>query len=239
MEPRLTRRIVIGPSRADSSGRLSVADCFALFMDIATEHADMLGIGIGEIGKKGFFWLTVRCMARIGRLPELGEEVEISTWPEKPDGYRFMRSYAMTKGDELLVTGRTQWAVMDTARGRLVDCGKIYPPELTEFLGPVTEEPFSRFTGEFTEEIGTHTVGSNDIDLGRHMNNVAYIRAFQGLFGTEHRQRNVPDFMEVFYQKPCHEEDRLTFFRREGEGHTDYMGSTAEGPCVYFRLKFR
>ena len=70
MENRIEKEIVILPSLCDGSGRLGIPDAFALFMDIASEHAEALGCGIGALGKKGLFWLTVRTRVRFFRRPE-------------------------------------------------------------------------------------------------------------------------------------------------------------------------
>ncbi|MBQ1878012.1 MAG: hypothetical protein II161_04265, partial [Erysipelotrichaceae bacterium] len=47
-------------SMTDSSGKLGHAEAFALFMDIAGQHAEMLGIGARALLPRNLFWLTVR-----------------------------------------------------------------------------------------------------------------------------------------------------------------------------------
>jgi len=40
----------IGPSICDASGKLSHAEAFGLFMDIASFHAEQIGVGLGPKG---------------------------------------------------------------------------------------------------------------------------------------------------------------------------------------------
>ena len=76
---------IVYPSLMDSSGRLSIPDCFSLFMDIASVHAPLLGCGTEDLAKQDLFWLTVRSKIKIIRRPYLMEKIVLSTWPEPPE----------------------------------------------------------------------------------------------------------------------------------------------------------
>lgn len=45
----------IGPSICDASGKLSHAEAFGLFMDIASFHAEQIGVGLGAMAQRIFF----------------------------------------------------------------------------------------------------------------------------------------------------------------------------------------
>lgn len=44
----------IGPSICDASGKLSHAEAFGLFMDIASFHAEQIGVGLGAMAQRIF-----------------------------------------------------------------------------------------------------------------------------------------------------------------------------------------
>ena len=67
--PKYDMPMIILPSLTDSSGKLSVPDCFSLFMDVAAVHAPMLKCGTEDLAKQGLFWLTVRSKIKIIRRP--------------------------------------------------------------------------------------------------------------------------------------------------------------------------
>ena len=53
--PKYDMPMIILPSLTDSSGKLSVPDCFSLFMDVAAVHAPMLKCGTEDLAKQGLF----------------------------------------------------------------------------------------------------------------------------------------------------------------------------------------
>lgn len=229
------KNVVILPGLCDSSARLGVPNTFSLFMDIAAEHAQHLGIGAADLGKRGLFWLTVRTKVRFYRRPAMMEETELSTWPEQPERLRCCRDYRLCKGDELLAEGRTEWAILDTAAGTLCPAKDIYPPELVIPEDTVAIPPFSRIGDDFSdgEALGEYVVRSTDIDLGGHMNNAAYIRACAGAFSCREWQEPEIAGAEAVFRAPCFEGDRLILQKRSGEGALDLRASLPEGKTVF------
>ena len=62
-----------------------------------------------------------------------------------------------------------------------------------------------------------HTVRSTDIDMGRHMNNVAYVRLLLDCFPASVLADGKIGSMEVHYAAPCLEGEELSVLcRREG-----------------------
>ena len=82
------------PSVCDASGRLSYPGAFECFMDIATQHADVLGVGLRDLSPKNLYWLTVKTKIVFLRRPRMGEIASLVTWPEVPGRLRCMRSPA-------------------------------------------------------------------------------------------------------------------------------------------------
>ena len=71
------------------------------------------------------------------------------------------------------------------------------------------------------EKLGTYTVRSTDIDIGNHMNNVAYIRAMLSMLSTERRKALDIKNMDVSFRSPSYEGEELGVFLRENEGFRD------------------
>ena len=46
--------------------------------------------------------------------PGIEEHVTLRTWAEKPGAARCSRSYEIARGEEILVCGKTEWAVINT-----------------------------------------------------------------------------------------------------------------------------
>lgn len=213
---RYARELTVLPSMCDGEGLLGVPNTFALFMDIATEHAEALHIGMNDLMPRGLFWLTVRTKLRFYRRPRLTERVVAATWPETPERSRCNRDYLLTAGEETLVEGRTEWMIMNLRTNRLHPADGIFPEGLTLDDARVLPGPYMHMDEAFdgAEEMGTYTVRSTDIDLGGHMNNAAYARAIAGAFTSEEWRSMRVSEMEIAFRTPCYEGSALQMQRR-------------------------
>ena len=218
MERTLTREFPVPVSQCAADGRLSLPGVFNMFMDMATLHAKVLGIGLEELSPRGLFWLTVRTKIRVYRRPGLTEEISVTTWPEKPGKLRSYRDYVLRDTQGVAAEGKTEWAVINTGTGRLTPVEEVFPPELREALTDETvlPEPFSRIREQFAPEDAwaSYTVRSTDIDLGGHMNNAAYPRMVLGAFSNRELEELKIREMELYFRAPCYEGDTLTLCRR-------------------------
>lgn len=219
MIQKYAREITILPGACDSSAALGIPDTFALFMDIATEHACALGCGIDVLVPKGLFWLTVRTRVRFFRRPKMLERVTVSTWPEPPGKLRTDRDYAIERDGVLLAAGKTEWTVLDTKTGKLHPMADVFAPGADYKPETVWPEPFTRMPDAPMEEFARHTVRSTDIDLGGHMNNVAYVRALAGAFSCKEWQGMNIRELEIAYRASCHEGDTLVW-QKSADGDT-------------------
>ncbi len=212
-----SRELTILPSMCDAEGRLGVPNAFALFMDIATEHAEVLHVGMTDLMSRGLFWLTVRTKLRFHRRPGMIETVEAVTWPETPERSRCNRDYLLRKGDETLIEGKTEWMVMNMKTGRLHPADSLFPEGMEVEDARTLPGPFMRMDEAFegAEDMGGYTVRSTDIDVGGHMNNAAYVRAIAGAFSSEEwKNMNIRE-LEVNFRSPCFEGETLRLQRRK------------------------
>lgn len=223
MEQVMQQTLDIGPSLADAEGLLSYPGAFHVFQDLAGAHAERLGVGLGAMAEKSLFWLTVRTKIVFLSRPALGETVKARTWPEKPGALRCNRSYEIRRGEELLIRGRTEWAVMNTATHALTPAAGLFPAELPFDRPPACAEPFARIPDKFegVAPFDTYRVRSTDIDVGGHMNNAAYLRALFGAFSNRELQALRPQTVDVSFRASCFEGEELRFFRRETENGLD------------------
>lgn len=213
----------IGPSICDASGKLSYAEAFGLFMDIASIHAEKLGIGLTAMAQKDLFWLTVKTQVNFIKRPRMLQNVTIKTWPERPDKMRGNRSYALQCGEDTIMTGKTEWAVINTQTHKLVPLEGIYPEGLNFATPSACEDPFARIADHFEgmEPYAEYRVRSTDIDVGGHMNNTAYVRAIMGSFSNAEWKAVHIHRIDVIFRASCYEGDLLQFYCKSAEGEKD------------------
>lgn len=210
-------------SMCDNTGRLSIYHIFALFMDVATQHAEELKVSSDDLGED-LFWLTVRTKVQIIKRPEMSSEVTITTWPQKPSRVRANRHYIISDGNGVLIKGKSEWTVVNTATGKLQRVAEVYPEgfEFSEDLS--MEENYSRISDDFEDApaFAQYTIRSTDIDLVQHMNNAAYIRALVGMFTTKELEEYPITEIEIAYKAQSYEGETLTIKSREVEGAVEY-----------------
>ena len=208
------------PSVCDASGRLSYPGAFECFMDIATQHADVLGVGLRDLSPKNLYWLTVKTKIVFLRRPEMGEATALVTWPEVPGRLRCMRSYEMKQGDEPLLCGKTEWAVVNTATGRMIPASEVFPNGNLFRQYSACGDAFTVIPDHFddAEPCASYTVRSTDIDVGGHMNNAAYLRAMFGAFSTSELNAMKIRSVDALFRSSCFDGDTLFWQRLEVPG---------------------
>lgn len=224
MECKLKKQVPVSLSMCDNTGKLAIPHIFTLFMDLAAEHGDAIGLGMGTLSQKGLFWLTVKTKVRIHRRPELLKTLTAVTWPEAPGRIRCDRSYELTHDGECIASGKTEWAMLEVETGRLARIADSYPSALQHCERTACDGAYARIPDDFSAcpEIGRYTVRSTDIDLGRHMNNAAYVHAIFGAFSCSELAGMSIREVDVLFRTPCYEGDLLSIRRRE----------TADGPEI-------
>lgn len=220
--------IYINMSHCDATSHLGIPNAFGVFLDLATEHAESLGIGTELIREKHIFWVTARTRAHFYRRPAMTEKVQAETFMGPGRGPKAARYYRLFSGDEVLVEGRTDFVATNIATGQLARISDFFPQqdEITEALKDKVlplSDPAPRISPDFSEDelLGTYTVRSTDIDLGGHMNNVAYLYAIAGLFSNEALKTAAWNDVDIAYRRPCYEGEVLSAYLRRTEENAE------------------
>ena len=216
MQNRLERQIRIPLSTADNTNRIGIVGIFNTFMDLATEHGDMLGVGMDKLADKGLIWVAAKTRIKINERPKMLQPVTVATWPETPSRIRFNRYYTMAAEGRYLVEGKTEWAILDLNSGRPHKLDETYPVHMQHWDEVVCEGSFTRMSTDFEgcDTLGSYTVCSADIDVSQHMNNAAYIRDVLAAFScAELGKMNITE-IEAVYRSQCFEGENLTFKKR-------------------------
>lgn len=237
-----SKEIVIPISMCDFTERLSINDLAAIFMDMAYEDAERRGIGTAVMKEEHFFWLTVRTKFVFHKFPKALEKIKVLTWPNPFGSALCNRCYTMeNENGERLASGITEWAIFDLETNRLIK--KLSDTFLKQEVLPETPFEIGRlrighdFSG--SEKLGTYKVRSTDIDIGNHMNNVAYIRALLSMLSTVRRRELDIKGLDISYRSPSFEDEELGVYIRKDEGFSDIGMLHSDGkPSVLARINY-
>ena len=225
-------------SQCDHNAKLSFMGIFNIFMDLATEHAALLKVSNKDLDN--CFWVAAKTRVRCANRPEMMHRLTASTWPQEPGNIRCNRFCTLEDAGGIVAEGKTEWTIIDAETCRPMKTKNIYPAELVHLEDEVCAEPFARIGTDFAdcEVLKKHTVVSADIDLSKHMNNVAYIRAVMSAFTCEQIDGMNITEIEIAYRAQCFEGEELTICKRQSEDGMDIGVIKADGTtAAVLRIK--
>ncbi|MBQ6637985.1 MAG: hypothetical protein IJH82_04950 [Lachnospiraceae bacterium] len=234
MQNKLTKTDFVLPSRSNYNAELSLPDSIDIFMDMAMEHAELLGLGITAFSPQNLFWVAAKTKVHFNRRIKMAEKISFHTWPQTPGKAKANRQYLVTKDDEILAYGKTEWVVINTESKAIQKMEKIYSPDFVFDDTPGDEEDFERIR-DFKDgtPMGEYTVRCIDIDYGLHMNNVAYVRTIVGLFTMEEWDRRHFSDFQIDYRVSCYEGDKLLLTGKEENGALYIRGALEDGSTIF------
>ena len=161
-----------------------------IMQDIAGDDADRRGSGMDTLLEKNCTWVLVKLRIDIKRMPQPGEELEISTWPGKSRLAIYPRCYEIrdTAG-EVIVSGLSTWVIMDMDSRSLISGesrGITLAGEEEGRLHPQRKVSVPEGGSEFAL-----TPSADQIDRNGHMNNAAYLDAVEPMLPEEYRGREL------------------------------------------------
>lgn len=201
-------------SFCDHNAKLSFMGIFNIFMDLATEHAALLKVSNKDLDN--CFWVAAKTKIRCTNRPAMRDKLTASTWPQAPGNIRCNRFCTLEDESGIIAEGKTEWTIIDCDTCRPMKTKNIYPEGLVHLEDEVCPEPFIRIGTDFAdcEVISKHRIVSADIDLSKHMNNVAYIRAVMSAFTCEELDDMNISEIEIAYRAQCFEGEELTICKR-------------------------
>ncbi len=242
MNNRLIKEFRVPVSRCDEKGFMDMQGIFTLLMDMASEHAVEIGMGMDAMQHKGLIWLAVKSKMRIHRLPRIFSHITAATWPAEPGRIRCDRLYTIHQGDELLIEGKTEWAMYEPATGKLRKMENGYPADFQPWPETVCEGSYERIKDDFAHcpVIDTYTVRSTDLDTSHHMNNVEYIKLIFGALSTAQLAEMDIAQLDISYKNQCYEGEQLTIRKKDGENGFDIGIIKTDGtPGALARIRYR
>jgi len=169
-------KITLYNSYFDYNNRLTAKSLFSIFQDVASIHAEEIGVGFETMLAQNLYWVLSRVKFDILKMPEPNQTVIVRTWPHEKGRIDFDRDLKiMSEDGNILIKGTSKWCVIDTIKRTLQrtenvnyigkHCLEInYPDKFAKIALP-SIEPITKFT---------HKVRFSDLDHNKHMNNTNY-----------------------------------------------------------------
>lgn len=214
--PAYAKHYQIGPADVDFQEKLKISVLFNYFQDVASLHVETLGTGIDRLIQEfGVTWVITRIRVDMDRMPQLGEDIVVETWPQIPKRVEFDRDFLVRDAsNHVLARAASTWIIMDIhtrepKRSETIPSNYPFPPRdraldcrLGRFKAPGTPEA-----------VYQKVIGYSDIDFNGHLNNSKYIDFIMDCFSLEEHRQYAFKTLEISYMSESLPGDRITMYR--------------------------
>ncbi len=165
----------ISTSHVFQDGKLTLPSLLNFLQEAAGQHADKLKFGVHDLNMSNDTWVLSRMRVEVERWPELGENIQVETWPKGFDRLFAVRDFRVydSKG-EVLVRASSYWLVVDRISKRpkmMTNISKeLINPEISAIDQKLDKIPVAKNIDFIFSKI----TGSSEIDVNGHVNNVHY-----------------------------------------------------------------
>lgn len=240
MEKEFTRHFHLTGGETGPEGEMPLALLADRVIEMATLHADSLGVGYAAMIKENQAWVLSRLSIEMERYPKVNEGYSITTWVENFNRRFSERNFEIAdSGGNPIGYARTTWAAIDIAsRGvGALDIVTRLADVIADRQCPIDKCPRLADPDAGTAEESFHTFTYRDIDFNRHVNSVAYIRLLLDEWPLDFHDRYRVRRIDTVYLHEARWGDTVSLSRQsDGPVTTIARIASADRPHTRMRL---
>ena len=164
----------------DSERRATIPALVKLMHEAAMQNVIQLKLSYWDLLPHQVSWVLLRKQLQVRRLPELGEEILVSTYPAGFDRFFTYRDYIIgTPKGEILSSSSSTWILMNTETRKmapLLDFIKSFAPQMPPIENCLERPPGKLALIKKPERTMDFRVGWHDLDFNQHLNNTNYVQ---------------------------------------------------------------
>jgi acyl-ACP thioesterase len=204
-------------------------------IEMATMHADLLGVGHDRMEADGQAWVLSRLSIEMTGYPAHDDDYTLTTWVESFNHRFSERDFEITVGDRVIGYARTVWAAINLASRGVGNLEALSP--LAEAVNdkpcPIARQGRLRGTVDGDRLSFPYTVAYRDIDFNRHVNSVAYIRLLLDAWTLDYHDRFQARRLDVAYLHEARYGDTVSLNRSAADGAVSVADITdSSGSCL-------
>lgn len=198
-----THRYGLTAALCNAQGELAPAQLVMEILEVATEHADALGVGFDRLAEDHNLWVLSRIAIEMNRYPRLHEEYALTTWIEDYNRHFSERNFAITSASgEILGYARTIWVAINIHTRRPADLTAIEHLRGTVSTRPcpIAKQGKIRPVAE-PQAVDSYTFRVSDIDVNRHVNSARYVEIILNQLSLEEYDTHLLTRFEIEYRR--------------------------------------
>lgn len=201
IETEYTESYFAQAGEVNAEREVSLPVLVAKMIDIATHHANSLGIGNPAMAHLGGGWVLSRLVIEMSRYPKANEEYSLTTWVEGWNRHFSERSFAISDAQgEIVGYARSIWMVLDMNTHESMGLTHLTPPDdmISTRKAPIARIGHHRIIDQ-SDNDRTHIFRYCDLDYYRHVNTVRYIELLLNQFSLEEMDRTMIRRIELCF----------------------------------------
>lgn len=234
----LTHTWHITAAGCSAQGQLPLATLVERVIELATDHANMIGVGYDRLIADGCAWVLSRISIETSRMPAMHEDYSLTTWIESFNRHFSERNFEIRAGGEVIGYIRTVWVAINISTRRPADLSGI--ASLADTVStrrcPIAPQPKLRFPAESTpRREGSYRFLATDIDFNRHVTTVRYVNLVLDILPVSvYDLRHVSRFDIAFRHEAMEGDEWLTEAVESPEGTFTVAVRSATDPSREF-----
>lgn len=206
-----SRQFYLLPGECNSEQEMPLWLLVNRIIEVATLHADSLGIGYRRLSRDNQAWVLSRMAIEMERYPKAGENYTLATWIESFNRHFSERNIEILDGDGTAIGyARTIWSVIDTNARTSCDISALasMADHIAEKECPIERQSKIKAVERLHE--ARHTFRYSDIDFNRHVNTMRYIEMMCDMLPLELISSPAPVRLDIHFLKECRYGQTLT-----------------------------
>ncbi len=209
MEPIYTQHFTVSDAAVDRFCRLKPSTLLYYAQEVAGQHCTALSLSYEALAERRLFWAVIRQRVRVNRMPQLGEDIRVETWPMPTTRVAFPRSTVAydAEGNECF-RAIGLWVLMNLDTRSMILPGKSGICLAGTVRGTELPAPNSLVPRALASSTARN-VCFTDLDRNGHMNNTRYMDWIDDLLPSAFHSAHTPREFTVCYLSEAKEGQKL------------------------------
>lgn len=240
MKKEFTKTYFLIPGEANAQQEMPLTLLTSQIIEIATEHANTLGIGHADMKHLNLGWVLSRLTIEMSRWPKVNEYYKIVTWIESWNRHFSERNFEIQDSEgEVIGYARTVWMVINTVTHENAGISELRfdTSLISDRNCPIAKQAKLRVVESLSPVV--YTFGFTDIDFYRHVNTVRYVGLLLNQFTMDDFDRNMLSRFEIGFMHEGHYADKVEIMRISENGVTSFAIRKGDIPLIRARFALR
>ena len=186
----------------DQNNNLRLVICMNILQDAATRDADRRGFGMDFCIKHNMTWVGNDYVIEIERLPKIGENIIVKTWPSLAGKLAARRDFAIyDEKRNLIMKSASRWLLISVDKKR-----PLVVADTLQGYNAVDEHVLETDFAKIAEPIDNlqtykYKVRYDDIDINHHINNAVYVLWAGEAVDTDWHSSHFPKRIAINFKK--------------------------------------